>query len=49
MLTHLPLTAAIAAMGAAMVSLTEHAHAAHTPTPTAWGLCISAAIDPDAT
>jgi low temperature requirement protein LtrA len=44
MLTHLPLTAAIAAMGAAMVSITEHAHTARTPTPTAWGLCISTAI-----
>jgi low temperature requirement protein LtrA len=39
MLAHLPLTAAIATMGAAMVSLTEHAHAARTPTPTAWALC----------
>jgi low temperature requirement protein LtrA len=44
MLTHLPLTAAMAAMGAAMVSLTDHAHAAHTPTPTAWGLATSTAI-----
>jgi low temperature requirement protein LtrA len=44
MLTHLPLTAAIAAMGAAMVSLVEHAHADHTPTATAWGLSGSAAI-----
>jgi low temperature requirement protein LtrA len=44
MLTHLPLTAAIAAMGAAMISLTDHAHTAHTPTPTAWGLCTSTAI-----
>ncbi|HEX6403822.1 MAG TPA: low temperature requirement protein A [Pseudonocardiaceae bacterium] len=44
MLTHLPLTAAIAAMGAAMVSLTEDAHAARTPIPTAWGLCISTAL-----
>jgi hypothetical protein len=41
MLTHLPLTAAIAAMGAAVVSLTEHAHAAQTPIATAWGLCTS--------
>jgi low temperature requirement protein LtrA len=44
MLTHQPLTAAMAAMGAAMVSLTDHAHAAHTPTPTAWGLATSTAI-----
>jgi low temperature requirement protein LtrA len=43
-LTHLPLTAAVAAMGAAMVSLTEHAHAARTPTPTAWGLCTGTAV-----
>jgi low temperature requirement protein LtrA len=43
-LAHLPLTAAIAAMGAAMVGLAEHAHAAHTPTGTAWGLCLSAAM-----
>jgi low temperature requirement protein LtrA len=43
MLTHLPLTAAVAAMGAAMVSLIQHAHAARTPAPTAWGLCASAA------
>jgi len=43
-LTHLPLTAAIAAMGAAMVSLVEHAHANHTATATAWGLSGSAAL-----
>ena len=43
MLTHLPLTAAIATMGAAMVSLTEHAHAAHTPGATGWALCASTA------
>jgi low temperature requirement protein LtrA len=42
-LTHLPLTAAIAIMGAAMVSLTEHAHSAHTPAPTAWALCAGTA------
>ena len=44
MLTHLPLTAAVAAMGAAMVSLTEHAHAPRTPAATAWGLCTGTAI-----
>jgi low temperature requirement protein LtrA len=44
MLTHLPLTAAIAALGAATVSLTEHAHAARTPPATAWGLATSTAI-----
>ncbi|MCZ0991090.1 low temperature requirement protein A [Streptomyces diastatochromogenes] len=36
MLTHLPLTAAVAAMGAAMVGLVEHAHAGRTPAATAW-------------
>ncbi|MDB5065798.1 MAG: hypothetical protein JWM18_2232 [Chloroflexi bacterium] len=44
MLTHLPLTAAVAGMGAAMVSLIQHAHATRTPTATAWGLCTSAAV-----
>jgi low temperature requirement protein LtrA len=43
-LTHLPLTAGIATMGAAMVSLAEHAHDTRTPAPTAWILCASAAI-----
>ena len=38
MIGHLPLTAAIAAMGAAMVSLIRHAHDGHTPTATAWML-----------
>jgi low temperature requirement protein LtrA len=38
MLTHLPLTASIAAMGAAMVSLIDHAHDSRTPAPTAWML-----------
>ncbi|MEV0406648.1 low temperature requirement protein A [Actinoallomurus sp. NPDC050550] len=36
MLTHLPLTAAIAAMGAAMVSLVEHAHEPRTPAAASW-------------
>jgi low temperature requirement protein LtrA len=44
LLTHLPLTAAIAAMGAAMVSLIEHAHTTNTAASTAWGLSVSAAI-----
>ena len=44
MLTHLPLTAAVATMGAAMVSLTEHANAPRTPMATAWALCGSAAV-----
>jgi low temperature requirement protein LtrA len=34
MFGHLPLTAAIAAMGAAMVSLVDHAHAGRTPVAT---------------
>jgi low temperature requirement protein LtrA len=41
---HLPLTAAIAAMGAAMVSLTDHAHDGRTPAATAWVLCGGAAV-----
>jgi low temperature requirement protein LtrA len=41
---HLPLTAAVAAMGAAMVSLVEHAHAPRTPTDTSWVLCGGAAL-----
>jgi low temperature requirement protein LtrA len=44
MLGHLPLTAAIAAMGAAMVSLVDHAHDGRTPTATAWLLCAGAAV-----
>jgi low temperature requirement protein LtrA len=42
-LGHLPLTAAIAAMGAAMVSLVDHAHDGRTPAATAWLLCAGAA------
>ncbi|MFF7990575.1 low temperature requirement protein A [Kitasatospora xanthocidica] len=44
MLAHLPLTAAVAAMGAAMVSLVEDAHAARTATATSWVLCGGAAV-----
>jgi low temperature requirement protein LtrA len=44
MLGHLPLTAAIAAMGAAMVSLVEHAHEGRTPAATGWLLCAGAAV-----
>jgi low temperature requirement protein LtrA len=44
MLGHLPLTAAIAAMGAAMVSLTDHAHDGRTPAATAWLLCTGTAV-----
>ena len=43
-LGHLPLTAAIAAMGAAMVSLVDHAHDGRTPGATAWVLCAGAAV-----
>jgi low temperature requirement protein LtrA len=42
-LGHLPLTAAIAAMGAAMVSLVDHAHDGRTPAATSWILCAGAA------
>jgi low temperature requirement protein LtrA len=44
MLSHLPLTAAVAAMGAAMVSLITHAHDGRTPAGTAWVLCSGAAV-----
>jgi low temperature requirement protein LtrA len=40
---HLPLTAAVAAMGAAMVSLVDHAHDGRTPAATAWVLCAGTA------
>jgi low temperature requirement protein LtrA len=43
-LGHLPLTASIAAMGAAMVSLIDHAHDSRTPVATAWVLCAGAAV-----
>jgi low temperature requirement protein LtrA len=43
MLGHLPLTAAIAAMGAAMVSLVDHAQDGRTPPATAWLLCAGTA------
>jgi low temperature requirement protein LtrA len=41
---HLPLTAAVAAMGAAMVSLVDHARDGQTPAATAWVLCAAAAV-----
>jgi low temperature requirement protein LtrA len=41
---HLPLTAAVAAMGAAMVSLVDHAHDGRTPAATAWVLGAAAAV-----
>lgn len=44
MLTHLPLTLTIAAMGAAMVGLVEHAHDGRIPVATNWVLCAGVAI-----
>jgi low temperature requirement protein LtrA len=44
MLSHLPLTAAVAAMGAAMVSLIDNAHASRAPAAAAWVLCAGAAV-----
>ncbi|MDV9172828.1 low temperature requirement protein A [Streptomyces sp. W16] len=44
MMIHLPLTAAVAAMGAAMVGLVEHAHDSRTPAATAWVLCGGTAV-----
>ena len=41
---HLPLAMAIAASGAAMVSIIEHAHDSRTPGPTAWLLTGSVAV-----
>lgn len=38
-LLHLPLTAAVTAMAAGMVTLVEHAHDDRTPSATAWALC----------
>ena len=44
MFSHLPLTAAIAAMGAAMVGLVGHAHDGRTPAGTAWVMSAGAAV-----
>ncbi len=44
MLGHLPAAMAIAASGAAMVSLVEHASDGRTPEPTAWLLSASVAL-----
>ena len=44
MFGHLPLTGAIAAMGAAMVSLVAHAHAGRTPVATGWLLGAGTAV-----
>ena len=43
-MAHLPLTGAVAAAGAGMVSLIEHANDEHTPTATAWLLSGSSAL-----
>jgi low temperature requirement protein LtrA len=43
MFGHLPLAGAVAAMGAAMLSLVDHAHEGRTPAATAWVLCAGAA------
>ena len=44
MYSHLPITMSIAAAGAALVSLIEHAHDARTPEATAWLLGGSVAL-----
>jgi low temperature requirement protein LtrA len=44
LLTHLPITGAIAAAGAGMVSLIEHGSDPAAPQPTAWLLAISVAL-----
>lgn len=44
MVTHLPITLSIAAAGATMVSLVDHADAGATPTVTAWLLSGSVAV-----
>ena len=43
-LGHLPVTAAIAVMGAAMVSLVRHADDGRTPAGAAWMLCAGVAV-----
>lgn len=43
-LGHYPITLSIAAAGAGMVSLLQHAHDASTPTPTAWLLSGAVAV-----
>ena len=43
-LSHYPITLSIAAAGAGMVSLLEHAHATSTPAPTAWLLSGAVAV-----
>ena len=43
-LSHYPITVSIAAAGAGMVSLLEHAHDASTPAPTSWLLSGAVAV-----
>jgi len=43
-LSHLPLTASVAAMGAAMVGLVDQAHDSRTPAATGWVLCAGTAV-----
>ena len=44
LLSHLPITMSVAAAGAAMVSLIEHAHDVRTPAGTAWLLAGAVAL-----
>jgi hypothetical protein len=44
MLSHYPITLSIAAAGAGMVSLIEHAHDNSTPAPTSWLLSGAVAV-----
>ncbi|MCX5562409.1 low temperature requirement protein A [Streptomyces sp. NBC_00038] len=43
-LAHLPLTAAVTAMGASMPGLVEHAHDGRTAAPVAWLLCVATVV-----
>jgi low temperature requirement protein LtrA len=43
-LSHYPITLSIAAAGAGMVSLLEHAHDGRAPEPTAWLLSVAVAV-----
>ena len=43
-LSHYPITLSVAASGAGMVSLLEHAHEGRTPQPTSWLLSVAVAV-----